>query len=56
MLTSVAAAIARLRDEPGLSREMGARGRGLVEAGLNWDSAAGRLVRAYDSMDEGGTR
>jgi len=32
------------------AREMGRRGRALVENGLNWEAAAARLVAAYDKL------
>jgi glycosyltransferase involved in cell wall biosynthesis len=47
---AVEAAIVRLKDDPALAAEMGARGRAIVEASLNWDAAAGRLVAAYEPL------
>jgi len=47
---SVVAAITRLRDDPELLREMGVRGRALVDGGMNWRAAAERLVGAYRDM------
>jgi len=44
---SVAAALVALRDDPDAAREMGLRGRRIVEEHLNWRSAADRLLRAY---------
>lgn len=32
------------------ARDMGRRGRALVERGLNWRAASGRLVSAYDAL------
>jgi glycosyltransferase involved in cell wall biosynthesis len=50
-VSAVADAIATLRDDPELVRAMGRRGRVIVEDGLNWSSAAQRLVAAYGSLD-----
>jgi glycosyltransferase involved in cell wall biosynthesis len=48
--SAVEAAIVRLKDDPVLAQEMGARGRAIVEASLNWEAAAGRLVAAYEAL------
>lgn len=52
----VARALAQLRDDPALARQLGERGRTIVESGLNWTSAAARLVRVYETFDEKGDR
>ena len=48
--SAVEAALVRLKDDPALAAEMGARGRAIVEASLNWGAAAGRLVAAYEGL------
>lgn len=47
---SVAAAIRTLRDDAELARDMGVRGRALVDDGMNWRAASERLVTAYRNM------
>lgn len=47
---SVAQAILTLRDDRKRAREMGRKGRAIVEDGLNWRAAAHRLVQAYESL------
>ncbi len=47
---SVTAAISCLRDDADLVREMGVRGRALVDGGMNWQAASERLVAAYRSI------
>ncbi|MBE0476153.1 MAG: glycosyltransferase family 4 protein [Coriobacteriia bacterium] len=44
------AALVRLRDEPGTRAEMGRRGRAIVEAGLNWQEVARRLLLVYEGL------
>lgn len=51
-LASVEGAIGALRDDPALAREMGSRGRAMVEAGLNWKAVAEKLVSAYAGLVE----
>jgi glycosyltransferase involved in cell wall biosynthesis len=48
--SAVEAAIVRLKDDRGLAEKMGARGRAIVEASLNWEAAAARLVTAYEAL------
>jgi len=43
----VGEALAWLRDHPEERHAMGARGRELVESGLNWRSTAAMLVEKY---------
>jgi len=47
----VARALVALAEDREAARAMGARGRALVESGLNWDAAVGRLVSAYDRLE-----
>lgn len=47
---SLAEAVAALKDDPGARADMGRRGRAIVEAGLNWEAVASRLVAAYDRL------
>lgn len=47
---ALAAVIARFAADPEESRRMGERGKALIEAGLNWEAAAGRLVAGYDRL------
>jgi glycosyltransferase involved in cell wall biosynthesis len=47
---SVAQALLALADDRRTARDMGAAGRALVEAGLNWEAAAARLVEAYEGL------
>ena len=44
-------ALVKLAGDRESARAMGMRGRALVEAGLNWDAAVGRLVSAYDRLE-----
>lgn len=44
------AAFARLRDDRDLREQMGRRGRAVVEAGLNWQSVARRLLDVYAGL------
>lgn len=46
----VEAAVLRLKDERSLAEEMGRKGRQLVDAGMSWQAAAGRLVDAYRAL------
>jgi len=46
----VTAALARLASDSAMCREMGQRGRNIVEAGLNWKAASSRLVAAYEAL------
>ncbi len=48
--SAVEDALVRLKDDPALAREMGTRGRAIVEESLNWEAAAGRLVAAYEQL------
>ncbi|MCE5191156.1 MAG: glycosyltransferase [Actinomycetia bacterium] len=48
----IARALVALEDDRAGAREMGRRGRAIVEAGLNWTAASARLVAAYDAMFE----
>ena len=41
------AALVRLKDDPVLRAEMGAAGRAVVDAGLNWKAASERLLAVY---------
>lgn len=43
-------ALVALKDDVRLAREMGERGRSIVERELNWEAAAARLVEAYESL------
>ena len=43
-------ALVALATDRETAREMGRRGRALVENGLNWEAAAARLVAAYDRL------
>jgi glycosyltransferase involved in cell wall biosynthesis len=47
---AVEAALLRLASDRVAASEMGERGRRLVEAGLNWEESAARLVAAYDDL------
>lgn len=47
---SLASAIAQLAADPAEAARMGERGRAIVEGGLNWEAAAGRLVDGYRSL------
>lgn len=47
---SVAAALSSVLDDPAEAVRMGARGRTIVEASLNWDAAARRLRDAYQRL------
>jgi glycosyltransferase involved in cell wall biosynthesis len=47
---AVEAAILRLKDDPALARDMGKRGRAIVQDSLNWEAAANRLVEAYQRL------
>ncbi len=53
---AVEEALVRLKDDPALATEMGQRGRAIVEAHLNWEAAAGRLVNAYEGLARAGWR
>ena len=44
---AVAAALARVLDDPGRARRMGAAGRRLVEERFTWGAAAARLLEFY---------
>jgi len=46
----IARALVALASDREASREMGRRGRAIVEGGLNWSAAAGRLLGAYDAL------
>jgi glycosyltransferase involved in cell wall biosynthesis len=47
-------ALETLLDDPRAAREMGMRGRALIEAGLNWETVSKRLVDAYaELLNEG---
>ncbi len=46
----VARALLALAADREESHRMGLRGRAIVEAGLNWDAAAARLLGAYDAL------
>ncbi|MDP2182852.1 MAG: glycosyltransferase family 4 protein [Actinomycetota bacterium] len=46
----IADALVRLRDDPDEAARMGERGRGIVDAGLNWEAASARLIRAYEGL------
>ncbi len=48
---AVEAAVLRLKDERSSAEEMGRKGRALVDAGLSWQAAAGRLVDAYGKLE-----
>lgn len=48
-------ALATLAEDPEGRRAMGQRGRRLVEDGLNWSSAAGRLVALYEQLHANST-
>jgi glycosyltransferase involved in cell wall biosynthesis len=48
--SAVEVAIVQLKDDAAGAAEMGARGRAIVEASLNWEAAAGRLVNAYQAL------
>lgn len=43
-------ALLALRDDPGLARRMGRRGRELVEAGLSWQRVSGKLIEVYSRL------
>jgi glycosyltransferase involved in cell wall biosynthesis len=45
-------AIALLRDEPGLARELGEGGRAFALRELRWDASVERVVRLYDAVAE----
>lgn len=47
---SIRTAILGLRDDPSMARDMGRRGREIVESGLNWGAVADRVVSAYGEM------
>jgi glycosyltransferase involved in cell wall biosynthesis len=44
------AALRTLMDDASAAAEMGRRGRAIVEGGLNWPAAAGRLLGAYEGF------
>lgn len=46
----VVRALARLESDRAAAREMGRRGREIVERELNWDAVARRLVGRYDAL------
>jgi glycosyltransferase involved in cell wall biosynthesis len=46
-VNEICEALGRLADDPALCARMGLRGREIVEGGLNWQSAAGRLSDVY---------
>lgn len=46
----IARALVALAEDREAAREMGRRGRAIVEAGLNWSGAAARLLGAYDAL------
>ncbi len=46
----IARALVALAQDRVESRAMGRRGRAIIEAGLNWSGAAGRLLGAYDAL------
>jgi len=48
--SAVESALVRLKNDPTLAREMGTRGRAIVEESLNWEAAASRLVAAYEQL------
>jgi glycosyltransferase involved in cell wall biosynthesis len=50
---ALAGALGRLAADPGLAREMGARGRERAVAELTWDAVAERYRRAYREVLEG---
>lgn len=52
-VVALAGALARLVEDPGLAREMGARGRRRAVAELTWDAVAERYRRAYREALEG---
>ena len=41
------AALVRLASDPMARQEMGARGRAIIESGLNWDASSARLLEVY---------
>jgi hypothetical protein len=45
-------AIALLRDEPGLARELGEGGRAFALRELRWEASVERVVRLYDAVAE----
>lgn len=48
--SAVEAAFVQLKDDRPAAREMGARGRRLVEEGLSWEAAAARLTEGYRAL------
>lgn len=48
---ALVAALERLRDDRSAAAEMGRKGRALVEGGLNWQAASGRLLEAYERLE-----
>ena len=49
---AVEAAVLGLKNDRAAAREMGARGRALVEGGLNWQASVARLVTGYARLAE----
>ncbi|MCE5203444.1 MAG: glycosyltransferase family 4 protein [Actinomycetia bacterium] len=47
-------ALLRLKDEPGLARAMGRRGRELIERELSWQHVSGTIVNAYETLTASG--
>jgi glycosyltransferase involved in cell wall biosynthesis len=47
---AIAAALLRLRSDPSLAAELGARGRRLAEGDLSWDGLVGRLAAFYAAV------
>jgi glycosyltransferase involved in cell wall biosynthesis len=43
-------ALGALKSDPAGVAEMGRRGRGIIEGGLNWPAAAGRLTDIYGRL------
>jgi glycosyltransferase involved in cell wall biosynthesis len=44
-------AMLQLKDDRSSAEEMGRRGRAVVDEGLSWQAAAGRLVDAYGKLE-----
>jgi len=47
---AIESALVRLAEDPGAAREMGMRGRKLVDERLSWECAAKRLVDVYEEL------
>lgn len=47
---SLHSALAEILEDPKAAREMGLRGRELIDAGLNWEAVANRLVGVYRGL------